>query len=121
MQFYFTRLVEHIVLHFLYLEGKSSVGMSLVEGGVDDGGVNPLVATVALVVGAQDDAVVTGDLHPQPVVGEALDRVEVEHKQQLSALKGNHLVIFMLPTDIALNKKKKFMTLYFKMGIFSLN
>lgn len=77
--------------------------MSLIEGRVDDGGVNPLVAAIALVIRAQDYAVVARDLHPQPVVGEALDRVEVEHKQQLGALKGNHLVIFVLPTDIALN------------------
>jgi hypothetical protein len=80
--------------------------MSLVESGVDDGGVDPLVATVALVVGAQDDAVVARDLHAQPVVGEALHRVEVEHKQQLGALKGNHFVVFVLPTYIALNIRK---------------
>jgi hypothetical protein len=79
--------------------------MSLIEGGVDDGGVDSLVAAVALVIGAQDDAVVARDFHTQPVVGEAFGRVEVEHKQQLGALKGNHLVIFVLPTDIALNTR----------------
>ncbi len=60
------------------------------------------VAAKLHVVGRERNAVAAGGLNAHAVVGKAGARVEIKHKKQSVALKGNHFVALVLAQDIRL-------------------
>lgn len=84
--------------------------------------VHATLATELLVIAAQDDPVRPRILDADRIIGERLGRMKIEDEHEIRSIEDDHLVVLVLPADVALKTKQRglqFPRLFFFLRILS--